>query len=147
LPRSRSKLLEVCHELDETCDESEGDVLGDAFVLAVAEGRDVFFLALGVELARVGNFLGVAASLALFIVRYDGDMMGVETYEHENDGGSRLDGLALDFAWCCRNTYVALRARHALSFSNVGMKSSIIALLSNGLDLSPDSLILGTKEE
>jgi hypothetical protein len=40
-------------------------------VLAVAEGRDVFFLALGVELARVGNFLGVTTSLALFLVRYD----------------------------------------------------------------------------
>jgi hypothetical protein len=27
------------------------------------------------------------------------------------------------------------------------MKGRIITLLSNGLDLSPDSLILGTKEE
>lgn len=69
------------------------------------------------------------------------------TYEHENDGGARLDRLALYLAWCCRNTNVALRARHALSFSDIGMKSRIIALLSNGLDLSPDSLILRTKEE
>lgn len=69
------------------------------------------------------------------------------TYEHENDGGSGLDGLALDFAWCRRNTDVALGARQALSFSDVGVESSIIALLGNGLDFSPDSLILRTKEE
>jgi hypothetical protein len=71
LPRCRAKFLEVRDELDETCDESEGDVFGDAFVLAVAEGRHVLFLALGVELARVGNFLGVTASFTLFMVRYD----------------------------------------------------------------------------
>jgi hypothetical protein len=69
LPRCRPKLLEVRDKLNKACDEGEGDVFGDAFVLAVAEGRDVFFLALGVELARVGNFLGVTASFALFIVR------------------------------------------------------------------------------
>jgi hypothetical protein len=61
----RTEFLEVGYELDETHDESERDFPGEAFVLAVAEGGNVGFLALGVELVCVRGLLGVAASLAL----------------------------------------------------------------------------------
>ena len=69
------------------------------------------------------------------------------TYKHKNDGCAGSDGLAIDFTRSLGHANVALRASHALSFSDIGVKCCFIALLRNGLDFGPNGLVLGTQEE
>lgn len=69
------------------------------------------------------------------------------TYKHHNDGCARSDGLTINFTRSLGHANVALRAGHALSFSDIGMKCCFIALLRNGLDFGPNGLVLGTQEE
>lgn len=65
LARRGAELLEAGHEFNESDDESGHKVLGEAFVLAVAERGHGFLLALRVELVGVGDLFRVAARFAL----------------------------------------------------------------------------------
>ena len=69
------------------------------------------------------------------------------TYKHHDNRSAGLNRLALEFRWRRGNAHVALRARQTLSLGDVGMEGGIIALLGNGLHLSPDGGILGAQEE
>lgn len=65
LARCRAQLLEISGELDESHNKCCGNVLGQALVLAVAEGRNLLGLAIRVELFGVGNLPWVSSSAAL----------------------------------------------------------------------------------
>lgn len=60
-----TKLLEASHEPYESDNEGSHEVLGETFVLAVAEGGHGLLLALRVELVGVGDLFRVAARFAL----------------------------------------------------------------------------------
>jgi hypothetical protein len=65
LARRRSKFFKICNKLDQTGDESEGDVLCKTLVLTVAESRYILDLALGVKFVGILNLLGVSSGFAL----------------------------------------------------------------------------------
>jgi hypothetical protein len=76
------------------------------------------------------------------MVRYLVFLKGGGTYQEEYHGSAGLDSLAVNFTWCCCDAHVALRSCHSLSLSNVGMEGRVVTLLRNGLDFSPDGLVL-----
>lgn len=63
-----TKLLETSHEPDKSDDECGYQVLGQALVLTVAEGRHGLRPALRVELIGVDDLFRVATSFALDII-------------------------------------------------------------------------------
>lgn len=64
---SGTELLEAGHQPDESDDERCHQVLGEAFVLTVAEGGNGLLLALGIKLVGVGKLFGIAARFTLRI--------------------------------------------------------------------------------
>jgi len=69
------------------------------------------------------------------------------TYKHKNNGCAGSDGLTIDFTRSLGHANVALRAGHALSFSDIGVKCCFITLLCNSLDFGPNGFVLGKQEE